>query len=354
MLKRKIKNKSKICIVLTLIMIVFVVAACDKKTPDKEVPTGTVVFQYGDNIVTLGETYIYYNTVKERYQAQYGNDVWMLTFPNGEGIEVPVSDIIKEAVVNEIVKVKTLVAHAGEYNVTLTESDEQRITQETNSFYEGLTDEDITTMELTSEKVYQVMRENAIAKAVENKILKDTPIEVSDEQARMTTFYDMYFDCYTIDDKGVVVPYSAENKALQYEKALQACSTLATAGIDDDKDAENIEKLAEYYGLEQAKEQTLSPKEVLEIYGEDVYNILYSMENGDYSTVIETEYGYHVFQMIALTDQRATNARKEVMTSDKVIKAMEEQMTKWQENIDKDFSYPESVNMNALDKITIN
>lgn len=36
------------------------------------------------------------------------------------------------------------------------------------------------------------MQENAIASKVEAKILDDRKIEISDEEARMTTFYDMY------------------------------------------------------------------------------------------------------------------------------------------------------------------
>ncbi len=357
MLKKKIKYKVKMCLVMCIILSIVLVTGCnnkEKKAEKVQNTSGTVVFQYGDNIITLGEAYIYCNTVKERYQAQYGGDVWQLNLPNGEGIEVPLEDVIKQAVVDEIIKVKTLVAHAENYNVTLTEGKEQIIREEAAKFFEGLTDEDITTMELTEEKVLQVMRENALAKAVEEKILADSPIEVSDEQARMTTFYDMYFDCYTIDADGTVVPFTEEEKSLQYEKALQACSTLATAGIDEDRDAENIEKLAEYYGLGQAKEQILTPEEILEIYGEEVYTILYAMEDGDYSTVVETEYGYHVFQMVALTDQKATNARKEVMTEKKILAAMEEQMTKWQEDIDPDFSYLESVNMDVFNKIQMN
>lgn len=41
---------------------------------------------------------------------------------------------------------------------------------------------------------------NAIASKVEAKILDDRKIEISDEEARMTTFYDMYFACYSMDE----------------------------------------------------------------------------------------------------------------------------------------------------------
>ena len=211
----------------------------------------------------------------------------------------------------------------------------------------------ISRMELTEDKIYQVFYENEIAGRVEAKILESDPVEISDEMARMTTFYDMYFQCYSIEDDGTVVEYTEEQKQEQKENALQACSTLATATIDENKDAENIEKLAEYYKLDQAGEQTLTPDEILETYGEDVYNLLYSMQNGDYSTVVETEYGYHVFQMIALTDQKATKARKETMTADAIKERISSQLETWQKEIDPEFSYPDSVNMELYDTIKL-
>lgn len=349
-----VRSKSKHCIRLVAVFLVFALAmsGCGQKKPEVTDKNATVVFKYGDNIVTLGEVYIYAQTVGERYERQYGEDVWSLNLDGEDGEKVPMTDVVKKEIVDEIVRVKTLVAHAGEYKIELSEAEKSLISEEATAFYEGLTDQDISSMELSYEKIYQVMEENAIADKVKEKVLADTPIEVSDEQARMTTFYDMYFQCYTIDANGVVVPYSAEEKAIQYENALQACSTLATASIDGDREAGDIKKLAEYYNLENAKEQTLSPEAILETYDEDVYNMLYSMKNGDYSTVIETEYGYHVFQMIALTDQKATNSRKEIIKEEMMVEAMETRLTAWQMTIDNDFSYEESVDMEIYSKIT--
>lgn len=349
------RNKSKGIwrLMAVFLVLVLIMSGCgtDKKKEVAE-KNSTVVFQYGDSIVTLGEVYIYAQTVGERYERQYGEDVWSLNLDSGDGQKEPMVDVIKREIVDEIVRIKTLVAHAGEYKVELSENEKNQITEDATAFYEGLTDQDISDMELSYEKIYKVMEENTIADKVKEKILVDTPIEVSDEKARMTSFYDMYFQCYTIDENGVVVPYSAEERAIQYENALQACSTLATASIDGDREAGDIEKLAEYYDLENAKEQTLSPEAIYETYGEDVYNLLYSMKNGDYSTVVETEYGYHVFQMTALTDQKATNSRKEIIKEEMMVEAMEQRLAAWRITIDGDFSYEKSVDMEVYDRIS--
>jgi len=327
---------------------------CNKnEANDKENEiTNTIVFKYGNNIVTKGEVYIYIHTIKDRYELQYGEDVWQLALPTEEG-DVTMVELTKEAVVDEIIRVKTLSAHASDLEVALTDAQNEEIKKRAEDFFNGLTDEDKREMELTEDKVYQVMQENMLADLTEAKILEDNPIEISDEEARMTTFFDMYFHCYNISPEGNVIPFSEEDKQKQYENALQACSTLATASIDENEEAENIEKLAQYYKLEQAKEQTLSPTDILEIYGEDIYNLLYSMENGDYSTVIESEYGYHVFQMIELTDRKATNGRKDVMRQEAIKQQLSDTLEKWRNEIDKEFSYPESVNMEIYDTISL-
>jgi hypothetical protein len=208
-------------------------------------------------------------------------------------------------------------------------------------------------MELTTDKVYSVLAENMIAGKVQEKLLEDEPVEISDEDARMTTFYDMYFECYSIDSNGKVVEYSEEEREVQYENALQACSTLGTAAYDDNEDADNIEKLAEYYKLDQAKRQTMAPDEIFETYGEDIYDLLYSMDNGSYSTVIESEYGYHVFQMLSLTDRKATKEKKDKLTADAVALKLSTTLNAWQKDIDEGFVYPDSVNMDIYEKVEL-
>lgn len=339
---------------LTLSMALAVTGCGNKKEEEKnslQEKASTIVFQYGDNLVTVGEVYIYSETVKERYEQQYGEAVWQLVLPASQTDATSMVDLTKEAIVNHIVRVKTLVAHAKDYGIALSDKEIDALKEKASEFYSGLTEKDIEDMEITEDLAYTVLYENKIADLVTDKILEREPVEVSDETARMTKFYDMYFDCYSISTTGEIVAYSEEDKKQQYDNAVQACSTLGTAGISENHDAENIEKLADYYQLDQAKEQVMTPEEILETYGEDVYNLLYSMENGEYSTVIESEYGYHVFQMIALTDPKATKERKDAMTAELIQSKTAAKLLVWQNGIDKGFSYPESVNMTLLDKI---
>ena len=151
----KIKNKLILTMCIALIVCSF--TGCgDKKQEDNTEDSQTMVMQYGDNIVTVGEVYIYIRTVQERYELQYGEDVWQLSLPASETDSVSMADLTREAVVEEIVKVKTLVAHASDYGISLTDAEDSELHDKAKEFYDGLTDEDISSMELTEDKIYQV------------------------------------------------------------------------------------------------------------------------------------------------------------------------------------------------------
>ena len=269
-MKHNRRCRKLIVILLCICLMAPMISGCGEKKEEEtqQTSSGTLVFQYGNNLVTKGEVYIYIETVRERYEMQYGSDVWQTVLPDG-GAGTSMENLTREEVVNEIVRVKTLCAHAEELGITLGDDELAELNQKADDFCEGLTDEQLQNMEITKEKAEKVMQENAIASKVEAKILDDRKIEISDEEARMTTFYDMYFACYSMDENGVITPYTDDQKKQQYENALQACSTLATADLKDNTGAA-IEKLAEYYQLDQAQTQTMSPSQILETYGQDV------------------------------------------------------------------------------------
>jgi hypothetical protein len=265
----------------------------------------------------------------------------------GESME----SITREDIVDEIIKVKTLASKKDDYGVDISDEERQQLTDRASDFYSGLNDADKAEMGITADMAYQVLYENVIAGRVMDKLLSDDSLEVSDEEARMTTFYDMCFACYSQDASGNITAYSDDEKKIQYDNALQACSLLATARLEGNEDADSIEKLADYYNLPEAREYTLSPEQILETYGQDIYDQIYSMQNGDYSAVIESEYGYHVFEMIALTDAKATAANKEIIKKQRTDTLLSDTLEKWESDIDKDFTYPDSVNMDVYNSI---
>lgn len=309
-----------------------------------------VVFTFNGKDITLGETYIYARTIQQDYIATYGKDVWSLDVTLDNGAVVNMEEITREDIINNIVRVKILCEKADDFNIALSEEEKNLAVSEADDFWKNLTDEQILEMQLSEEIVQQTLIENALAEKVYSEIVSQAEIEVSDEEARETTFYDMYFECYSENADGSIKEYSEEEKKTQYEKALQAYSTL----IDpiDTEDTGNIESLSEYYGLTNSAYYTMSPEEIEMTYGTDICEDLYKLEDGSYSLVTETEYGYHIFYMVALTDREATDANKAELTAEKEKRYFDGKYTGWLKDIDKKFSYEDSVDMKIYEKIS--
>jgi hypothetical protein len=322
-------------------------AGCGQKNDSEE--AAEVVFSFNGQDVTLGEVYIYAKTVQEDYVATYGSDVWSMEVTLEDGSTAKLEEVTRQDIIDDIVRVKVLCVKANDMGIALTETEKEATLSEADSFWRDLTDEQIQSMQLTEELVQETLLENALADKTYQSIISQAEIEVSDETARETTFYDMYFECYQEDENGNIEAYSDEDKQLQYEKALQAYSTL----IDPigTEWTGNIESLAEYYGLEHSSYYTMTPEKIEEVYGEDICEDLYKLEDGSYSLVTETEYGYHIFYMQALTDREATDANKAKLTKEKEQSYFAEQYDQWMKDVDKKFSYEDSVDMEVYGQI---
>lgn len=332
---------------LASLFLSFSLTACGKKKDSETIDPDDTVFSFGDEDVSAAELYIYVLTVKEYYEDKYGETVWNDTDLSGRNVY----EIAKQDILEDIVQTKIMIKKADEFGIELNEEETARADNAAVSFVAGLTDKDKEVTGINYDVAYDVLYENTLADKVMSYIEETEKIEISDEEARVTRFYDMYFQFYGETSTGNVLEYSDEKKKEAHTNALDALATLNTAIVDENKDASSIEKLAKFYGLDNAKEYTLTPSDILDIYGEDIYNAIYSMENGTYSQVLESEYGYHIFEMIYLTDRDETDANKEVILRNHTEKAMREKTIQWQKEIDPKFDYNDAIDRDTYDKI---
>ena len=329
-----------VCLLLCL-------AGCERDEGKKA--EGDVVMKFAGKNITLGEVFIYANTISEQYVKSYGENVWDMNVPVAENKTENMEDVTRRDIIEDIVRVKVLCAYANNYNISLTAEEEDKIKRNAEAFYKNLTDEQIEKMQLDRDIVKMVYRENEIAARVYDEVVNRAGIEVSDEDARQTTFYDLVFENYMIDAEGNVRELSEDDRNAQYERALQAYNTLVNpvSGADNTK----IEGLAEFYGASDSRYYTLSPAEIEEMYGTEIKDMIYSLEDGSYSLVTESEYGYHIFYVKALTDREATDKLKnsEISTKEKAYFA--EYYKKWLKETDPTYSYDRSVDQDVYKKI---
>ena len=185
-----------------------------------------VVYEFGDDSITYGEYFIYGKTIEEDYQKTYGSGVWNLEMKTDAGTQT-VKDVTNQEKKININRVKVLAGQALEMNISLSDSEKAEIENLAETFYSGLTERDLKNTEITKDLVKKVMEENAVAKKVYSQKIAEYDFEISEEEARMTTFYDLVFECYSLDKDGTVKEFSDEKKATQLEKANEALSSLA-------------------------------------------------------------------------------------------------------------------------------
>ena len=333
-------------------------ASCGFRKEEAASPEDTV-FSFAGEDVSFGEVFLYANSVIEDYDKTYGDAIWKTDISVTRDQSANMEDVTRKDIIEDIVHVKMLASKANEYKCALSEDETKNVDKEADAFYEELTDKQIEEMQLNYDMVHEVMQENALAKKVYDTIIEGAGIEVSDEDARETTFYDLYFECYAVASNGDVTKFSDDEKESQYERALQAYNTLINpidSGSNDGTsstgaNSTNIEGLAEYYGLHNASYYTMTPGEISGIYGDNVAEQIYSLEDGSYSLVIESEYGYHIFYMKALTDREATDKRKEDLIVSKRRTYMDSLYTEWAKDMDPNYSYEKSVDFGVYDSI---
>ena len=344
-----VKGKWKRIISRTIMLLGLMMVLSGCGDGNEVVRTGTTVLQFNGENITVGEVYLYARTIVQDYERAYGNMVWSMQLTQEDGSRTDMKTVTKKDIIEDIVRVKVLKAEAGNMGVSLTADDRQEAEAETESFWKNLTDEQIEEMELTRDIVKNCMEENILAGKVYDKVIAGAGVEISDEQARMTTIYDMFFPCFTETANGTITRMSEEEKKSQYDKALQAYNTLISP-IDENTER-NVEALASYYGLSEAAYVTKSPEELKDTYGKDVADMLYSLEDGSYSLVTETEYGYHIFYMQALTDREATDRKKERIERERKNSYFDNRYKDWLKSIDSGYSYEKSVDFEVYDTI---
>lgn len=333
------QKKKRLLAVVLSVLCVLSLMACGKK---EEKPESAVLYKFGGKEIAYGEFYIYAKTVEEDYQKTYGNGIWSLELTTDDDSST-VREVTIQDLIADINRVKVLVAQAEGLKLSLSDAEKAEAENTAITFYKGLTEEDISATEITKKLVIQVVEENMLAEKVYNQTIADYDFEISEEEARMTTFYDMIFECYSIKKDGTVKEYTDEKKATQLGKANEALSSLA-----QDEDAV-YDTIVEKYDLQYAASHTMGKTEMIEEYGESVAEKILSLTDGEVSTVIESDYGYHIFKMIKANDQDLTKKNKEAIVAQKKKEYFNGVYEGWLKKYDSKFNI-EDVNKDLVEK----
>lgn len=295
-------GKRTAVLVLTGVLTLTGLTGCANKT--KLVFTtglsGNQLFKIGAETCTMPEAMIYLTTFYNQYADTYGQEMWNYDF-GGASLETHVKDVV----LSKMAQIKIMNLMAEERGIVLSADEKSKIEAASEKYYEALSEKLIKQENISKEIVEKVYREYAVANKVYENITEAADMEISDDEARAVTVQQIY---------------------LQNPEKGQNILTRIKAGEDFATVAAEVSE----------------NKEIVKSYARNdvnvsFENILFSMDEGEVSDVIEMPEGCYIVKCISTMDYEATQANKLVLAEKRKQQAFSEAYTEIARNTHSQF-----------------
>lgn len=288
----------KRAIVIFLTLVLLLLSGCgDGKDTKVVLTTGfnkNEIFRIENKSCTLPEIMVFLVNTQSQYESIYGEEIWK-TDLNGVTLE----ENIKETVLAQLARLKTMNLLAERNAVTLNEEEEQKAAAAAQEYFESLNEQEIEAMQVTEAEIENLYLEYTLAKKVYEYIIKDINPEISDDEARTITVQHILLKTYVLDGTGKKIEYSESEKQKVYEKAEE----ILKLAKEEDSD---FEKLIMDYSEDEKSSYSFGKGEMEQAFEEAAFNL----ETGEISGIVETSYGYHIIKCINTFNREETDANK--------------------------------------------
>lgn len=252
------------------------------------------VFRIEDMSCTLPEAMVYLINTKNRYESVYGREIWNVSLDG-----VTLEENIKETVLAQLAQQKTMNLLARQNGVTLSEEEEARAMQAAETYFQSLSEEEKSTLQITVKDVEELYREYALARKVYQYIIKDINPEISDDEARTITVQYIYFRTCILDGTGRKIEYSEEEKQEILRKAEEVRFQLKNEEAD-------FEELILKYSDSEEGTCSFGKGEKDQAFEDAAFNL----ETDEISDIVETPEGYYLIKCISTFNRTETDANK--------------------------------------------
>ena len=151
--------------------------------------TENQLFKVGSSVCTLPEAMIYVMDYQRQYESVYGVEMWEHDFGG-----ITLEEYVKNIIVSQLAAMKAVTLLAEEYEVTLTEAETDHVKKAAEEYYTSMGSDMVKYMGLKEEHVESLYHDHVLSRKVYQEITKDVNTEVSDDEARIITVWQIHLD----------------------------------------------------------------------------------------------------------------------------------------------------------------
>lgn len=233
----------------------------------------STVFSIDNTECYVKEAKLYLCNYKNLYGNAYGVDLW-----ESDSDETALESYVRGVTLNELTQVYCMNMIAQKQGLTLTDKEKKQTDTVAKTYYQTLSEDEISYFDLSEEDLKAIYRRYAMTKKIFETLTKEIDAEVSDDDARV------------IRIQQILV--SNEITAKELEKELK-------------KEVDFLSLAGSYNELE-SSEISVARGEL----PKEVEAVAFEMDNGDISSAIKAENGYYFIKCINKFEKDLTEKNK--------------------------------------------
>ncbi|MBO5071301.1 MAG: peptidyl-prolyl cis-trans isomerase [Roseburia sp.] len=231
------------------------------------------IFTLGGTGCEIKEAKVYLSNYQNIYGTAYGIDLWQHDFGDDSLVQY-----VKNITLQELTQIYGMNLLAESKEVTLSEEELADIGLAAEAYYESLSEEEISYLEVSKGEIKEYYRHYALARKLYHSLTEGVDEEVSDDEARVMEIMQIFV--------------SSEEKAEEVLTKLKGGEDFATV-------ASNYNELT---AIQINVSRDDLPPEAEEV--------AFQMNNGEVSGSIEVENGYYFIRCMNKFDEELTEANK--------------------------------------------
>lgn len=262
------RKKWRGCFLVTVAVAVLLLGGCRR-----EVPIASNIQENVD--YTKAQAMLVVATERNRYEKMYTDAIWKVVLEDGRTFE----EYLLEQIRIFLRDLKTMNMLADSREITLSNGEKERIRRTAETYFSGLSEQDIQYMGVTLDDVIFMYQQYHRANKVVGELTEDVNLEVSDSDAKVISVRQI-----VLDDR--------EQAELIRSRVLEGDKELGEAARE----------ITETAVVERQMERGQEPNVIEEE--------AFALGAGQVSQVVESEGSYYLFQCVSDYEIEATKKRK--------------------------------------------